>query len=123
MMQLAGFSFLFFWPKQINAGYFFSNFLYSSPASESTRNPKGLSRLLDFSNSEDFTPPPAFPPPPPPPPMATSDVPMETENKNSSPTNMSVSEPNLTASEASAVSLLETFAAVARYIIFLVKSL
>merc|ERR1719273_2380837 len=36
-----------------------------------------------------------------------------TENKNS-PTNMSVSEPNLTASEASAVSLLETFAAVAR---------
>merc|ERR1719238_1825557 len=47
--------------------------------------------------------------------MTTSDqVPMETENKNSSSTNMSVSEPNLTASEASAVSLLETFAAVAR---------
>ena len=91
------------------------DFHSSGPVSESSRNPKGLSRLLDFSTSEDFSPPPAFPPPPPPPPMATSDqVPMETENKNSSSTNMSVSEPNLTASEASAVSLLETFAAVAR---------
>ena len=77
----------------------------------------GLSRLLDFSNSEEFSPPPAFPPPPPPPVTSSEAVPMETENKNSSNTsssNMSVSEPNLTASEASAVSLLETFAAVAR---------
>lgn len=67
-----------------------------------------------------MTPPPAFPPPPPPPIVVpnvhntSSDVPMETTENKNSPTNMSVSEPNLTASEASAVSLLETFAAVAR---------
>ena len=99
----------------------------NSAASEtaSGRNTKGLSRLWDFSASEDFSlnvTPPAFPPPPPPPTStSSSDVPMDTasnssttsDNKNS-PTNMSVSEPNLTASEASAVSLLETFAAVAR---------
>ena len=90
----------------------------SNASSDSASKNKGLSRLLDFSTSEDFslnvTPPPAFPPPPPPP---TSDVPMSensSENKNSPSSNMSVSEPNLSASEASAVSLLETFAAVAR---------
>ena len=90
----------------------------SNASSDQASKNKGLSRLLDFSTSEDFslnvTPPPAFPPPPPPP---TSDVPMSensSENKNSPSSNMSVSEPNLSASEASAVSLLETFAAVAR---------
>ena len=93
------------------------------------------------SDTAPVTPPPAFPPPPPPITMSTaaSDnlannvvFPMETgatmlavgggtsatasdstDNKNS-PVNMSVSEPNLSASETSAVSLLETFAAVAR---------
>jgi hypothetical protein len=39
---------------------------------------------------------------------------MDTSSEKSSTSNMSVSEPNLTASEMSAVSLLETFAAVAR---------
>lgn len=68
---------------------------------------KGLSRLLDFStNSEDFAPPPTFPPPPPPP--------MSDNSMSSNSNSMSLSDPNLTASEASAVSLLETFAAVAR---------
>ena len=94
-------------------------FSTNTSASDQSGKNKGLSRLLDFSTSEDFslnvTPPPAFPPPPPPP---TSDVPMAensaSENKNSPSSNMSVSEPNLSASEASAVSLLETFAAVAR---------
>ena len=39
---------------------------------------------------------------------------MDSSSEKSSTSNMSVSEPNLTASEMSAVSLLETFAAVAR---------
>merc|ERR1719242_469193 len=80
----------------------------SNTTNSGRANTKSFSKLWDFSASEDFsvnvTPPPAFPPPPPPPPTSTStsDVPMDTasnsstnsDNKNS-PTNMSVSEPNL----------------------------
>lgn len=81
-------------------------------------NKPSQSQLFDLSDlpSEialNSPPPMCRTPPPPPPPPPQDETPMDTAeaNKNSA---LSVSDPNLTYSEASAVSLLETFAAVAR---------